>query len=65
MKLETNIDNINDKLELHVVEQREDFKNIMEKLDSMEGKFAGKWVEKVTLSAVLILLTTLATVLLT
>jgi len=44
--IETRMQGINDTLKDHVEEQREDFKKVLEKLDNLDSKFAGKWVEK-------------------
>jgi len=60
-KIETNLDNIKDSLEIHVQDQKEDFNHIMNKLDNMHNSFAGKWVEKVAIGSVLAILTAIVT----
>jgi len=47
--LEVKMKSIEKKLDDHVDEQRKDFDLLFTKLDAMNGKFAGKWVEKITI----------------
>ena len=44
-QLKQKVTDLDDKLDTHVQDQREDFDKVFEKLDSLSGKFAGKWVE--------------------
>lgn len=46
VKVETKIESISNKLDRHAHEQREDFDKVLKKLDSLDSKFASKWVEK-------------------
>jgi len=55
-KVEQKIENIDNKLDEHVLVQRLDFDKIHQKLDKMGGKFAGKWVEKVALATLVTLI---------
>ena len=45
-ELKQQVKDIDEKLDTHTKEQREDFKILFKKIDSMHHKFAGKWVEK-------------------
>ena len=47
--METKIEAIGKQLDRHCTEQREDFQTIFDKLDSMENKFAYKWVERASI----------------
>ena len=51
--METEIKGINDKIDSHTIDQKEDFKAINTKLDSLgaklDTKYAGKWVEKLNI----------------
>jgi len=53
MRIETNLKNISENLNNHVDEQRIDIKNILDKLDNLNSKFAGKWVEKVSVGVLI------------
>jgi len=44
-------------LDNHIAEQREDFNTVFKKLDALSGKFAGKWVEKVTVGVLIAIIT--------
>ena len=44
--METQITDINKKIDIHISEQRQDFDKIHTKLDGLGNKFAGKYVEK-------------------
>ena len=50
--LETEIKNLDKQLTKHCEEQRKDFDKVFDKLDSLDGKFANKWVEKVTIGII-------------
>jgi len=52
-KVEEKLDGFGKKLEDHVIEQRNDFNIVFKKLDALSGKFAGKWVEKVTVGVLI------------
>jgi len=45
-QLKQKVTDLDDKIDIHITEQREDFNKVFEKLDALHGKFAGKWVEK-------------------
>jgi|GEM_PF-2965763 len=47
--IETDIKNIKKSIEDHVDNQREDFDTVFKKLDALSGRFAGKWVENVSI----------------
>lgn len=56
--VETQIKSMDSKLDKHCVDQKEDFKTVFEKLDALatkldgsDNRFAGKWVEKVSIGA--------------
>ncbi len=51
MKVETEMKGIKKSLDEHKKEQREDFDLVFNKLDNLNGKFAGKWVEKIALGS--------------
>ena len=46
--IKQNVIDIDKKLDNHIIEQREDFNKVFDKLDYLSGRFAGKWVEKIT-----------------
>jgi len=46
VKIETKMDSIESKMDDHIYEQRKDFDKVTNLLESMDGKFASKWVEK-------------------
>jgi len=50
--LEIEIKNLDKQLLNHCKEQRKDFDKVFDKLDSLDGKFANKWVEKVTIGII-------------
>ena len=50
--METEIKNLDKQLTKHCEEQRKDFDKVFNKLDALEGKFANKWVEKVTIGII-------------
>ena len=52
MKVETQMTDIKESIEEHKIEQRQDFDKVLEKLDSLDGKFAGKWVEKIQIGII-------------
>lgn len=58
-KMEQKITDINGKLDNHIQEQREDFNKVFSKLDNLNNKFAGKWVEKLSMGILLALITAL------
>jgi hypothetical protein len=47
VKMETKIENVSKKMDEHCSEQRQDFDRVFNKLDTLNNKFAGKWVEKI------------------
>lgn len=49
VRLETKVDDISKEQRNAHVESRESFAKIYEKLDTMEARFAAKWVEKVAI----------------
>ena len=62
--LETKVDNLDHKLDEHTVDQKIDFKIMFDKIDALsikldcsDNRFAGKWVEKVSVG---ILITVIA-----
>jgi predicted nucleic acid-binding Zn-ribbon protein len=61
--IETEVNNIKTSINQHVKEQRSDFSVVFKKLDTLkenlESKFAGKWVEKISIG---VLITTIASV---
>jgi len=59
--MEQKVTDIGKSLDNHAKEQREDFKTISEKLDSLGSNFAGKWVEKVAIGSVATLVASLVT----
>ena len=56
VKLETQMTNIDKKIENHCTDNKEGFKAVLKKLDEMENRFAGKWVEKVAIGVSIVLL---------
>ena len=58
--IETRTRDIDSKIDNHVHEQREDFDKVFQKLDKLNTKFAGKWVEKVALGTLISLLAGMA-----
>ena len=50
--LEVEIKNLDKQLSSHCKEQRKDFDKVFNKLDALDGKFASKWVEKVTIGII-------------
>ncbi len=66
--VETEMKSVSDKLENHVVEQREQFKeqkedikSLGDKIDNLPSKFAGKWVEKLAVGGTIALITGIVT----
>jgi hypothetical protein len=57
--MEVEIKNVNEKLDKHCSEQRQDFDKVFNKLDNLDGKFASKWVEKVAVGSLISILTAL------
>ena len=55
VKLETKVEAIQKQIELKHTEQRDDFKTVFKKLDNLEGKFAGKWTEKILIGLLITL----------
>lgn len=47
MRLETQVTGIEVSIKEHKEEQRKDFDILFKKIDSLENRFASKWVEKV------------------
>ena len=47
--LKSKVDILDKNLTKHMQEQREDFDKVFEKIDSLGGKFANKWVEKLSI----------------
>jgi len=45
VRLETQVTDMKGSLEEHKLEQRQDFDKLFMKIDSLENKFAGKYVE--------------------
>lgn len=60
--LKEKVNNIEGKIDDHIIEQRKDFEKVFDKLDSLNNKFAGKWVERVTAALLIAILGSLATV---
>ena len=58
--IETEIKNINKSIDNHVKEQRIDFDAVFKKLDNLNGKFAGKWVEKVSIGVLITVIASIA-----
>ena len=56
MKVETQVIEIKDDLKQHTVDQREDFDKVFKKLDDMSKSYAGKWVEKVSVGLIIMIL---------
>lgn len=53
--LETKVDNLDHKLDEHTCDQKADFKTMFDKIDALsikldcaDSRFAGKWVEKIS-----------------
>jgi len=44
---------VDDKLDTHIIEQREDFERLFLKLDELNQTFAGKWVEKAAIDIII------------
>ena len=59
--IETEVKNIKKSIDDHVINERKDFDLVFKKLDKLNGKFAGKWVESITIG---ILITTIAGIIL-
>jgi len=53
------VDDINSKLDTHIVEQREDFNKLFVKIDNLKDDFASKWVEKLTLTVAITVFVTI------
>ena len=51
--VETNVKNIEKKLDEHCKNQRVDFDMLFKKIDGLKGKYAGKWVEAVVTGLVI------------
>ncbi len=62
MKVETQITELKSDLKQHCGDQREDFDKVFKKLDSMSKSFAGKWVEKVIVGIIIILIGSVAVI---
>ena len=56
-KVEQKLKDFGHKLDDHITEQRNDFNTVFKKLDALNGKFAGKWVEKVTVGVLIGIIT--------
>ena len=67
-KIEERLKNTNKQLKTHCDEQREDFDKVFTKIDDlqehMNKSFAGKWVEKITIGIIIVLVGALVTALL-
>ena len=67
-KIEERLKNTNEQLKTHCDEQREDFDKVFTKIDDlqeyMDNSFAGKWVEKITIGIIIVLVGALVTALL-
>lgn len=61
--MEVKMQNIDERLEKHCKEQREDFIKLNKKIDRLDGKFANKWVEKVVIGMTIALITVIVTLL--
>lgn len=59
--MENEVKNINLKLDSSMCNQRMDMERILAKLDNMETKFANKWVEKVSIGSIIVLIGIIAT----
>ena len=55
-KIETQIVDIKEGLSQHVDEQRKDFDKVFNKLDEMHSAFAGKWVEKIVVGIIIMII---------
>ncbi len=53
MRLETQVTGLQASIDEHKEEQREDFDKVFKKLDDLDGRFAGKWVEKIQIGVVI------------
>lgn len=53
--LKEKVNNIGIKQDVQAKQQREDFQRIFNKLDSLDDKFASKWVEKLVLGILIAL----------
>ena len=50
--IETNVKNIDAKIDDHIDTQRKDFDRVFEMLENIDNKYAGKWVEKVSIGLI-------------
>ena len=53
VRLETQVTDMKGSLDEHKLEQREDFDKLFTKIDALETKFAGKWVEKIQIGIII------------
>ena len=51
--IESKFESICDNISKHRDEQRQDFRLVFKKLDELDKRFAGKWVEKVTVGVLI------------
>ena len=58
MKVETQVTELKTDLKQHSIDQREDFDKIFQKLDEMQNSFAGKWVEKIVIGLIILIVGT-------
>lgn len=58
-KVETRLTEMDKKFDTTIINQREDFRIVFKKLDDLEKRYAGKWVEKVAIGAIIAILGTL------
>ena len=66
-KIEERLKNTNEQLKTHTEEQREDFDKVFSKIDDlqkdMHSSFAGKWVEKISIGIIIVIVGALITAL--
>jgi len=58
MKVETQVTELKTDLKQHSIDQREDFDKVFRKLDEMQNSFAGKWVEKIVIGLIILIVGT-------
>jgi len=67
-KIEERLKNTSEQLKNHTEEQREDFDKVFKKIDElqehMNKSFAGKWVEKISIGIIIVIVGALITALL-
>jgi len=51
--IETEMTGIKESLNTHITEQRDDFNRVFRKLESLEKRYAGKWVEKISIGVLI------------